>query len=561
MSAIFRFAARLTSLRCHPVLAIVICGVLGIILPEAYAWCTVVPEPRIHDEFSYLLAADTFAHGRLTNPTPDLPEFFEAEHILVVPTYMSKYPPGQGVFLAIGQVVFGHPVFGVWLGCGAFAASLCWMLQGWTTTRWALALTLSFILIHLASYWSQSYWGGMVAACGGALLVGGLTRTLRCPRLTSSLLMGLGVVLLANSRPFEGLLACLPVGAAIAWWLIADRRTPLQKKLALWLFPVSAVCLAGGAAMALQNQAVTGDWRELPYALHQRQYFSGGLSRFSGSWAASRTPCERIARYYNPPHKQNMNAPNAATDADEPPPATSRLQAQTAVRPAPTFAGRVKACVTFAFSGNAYQPSLGSAAACVLISVVALIAGWKSKWARFCWATIGIYLLGAATVWAWFPHYAAPVIPLLYGAAAIALRRTRAARLPWLPHRLIHPALPVAIALAASALSYGDILANQIAKKFSEQSQMVAGSTPRSSVYRYLEDRSGAHLVFVRYSEDYTVQDEWVYNPADLESASILFVHDLGAEKNRQLIERHADRFVWLATVTTEDKSLVPYDE
>src|SRR5579872_870355 len=135
------------------------------------------PYPSARDEFSYLLAADTFAAGRLTNPTPAQWQHFETPEVLVRPTYQSKYPPGQGLILAIGQGLTGNPLAGVWLSSALACAALCWMLQAWVGDTWALygGLLAAFQLSFFGR-WAQSYWGGMVAALGGALLYGALRR-------------------------------------------------------------------------------------------------------------------------------------------------------------------------------------------------------------------------------------------------------------------------------------------------------------------------------------------------------------------------------------------------
>src|SRR6202022_4247709 len=204
-----------------------------------------IPAPGIHDEYSYLLLADTFAHGRLANPPHPMWVSFEAFHINWFPTYSSMYPPAQGFVFSPRQII-GHPWLGVLLSNAAMCAALLWMLQGWFPARWAfLGGILAALKFGVASYWMNSYWGGAVAATGGALVLGALVRIVKRATLRHALLLGLGAAILANSRPYEGFLFCIPAAAWFLWWLAGKTRSrdPLSLRVNKVLVPLAAVLI------------------------------------------------------------------------------------------------------------------------------------------------------------------------------------------------------------------------------------------------------------------------------------------------------------------------------
>lgn len=94
-------------------------------------------------------------------------QFFDTFHELMHPVYVSKYFPAQGLFLAAGEKLLGNPAVGVWLSSALACAAVFWMLEAWVAGTWALLGALLMVVhIGVFSYWSQSYWGGMVAALG-----------------------------------------------------------------------------------------------------------------------------------------------------------------------------------------------------------------------------------------------------------------------------------------------------------------------------------------------------------------------------------------------------------
>ncbi len=572
-------------------LALAAIGAVAILARVALLPWLPVPQPKIHDEFSYLLAADTFAHGRLANPPHLLWIFFDTFHVIQHPTYASMYPPAQGMALAVGKLL-GQPWIGVLLSVAAMCMAFTWMLQGSVPPEWPLlGGVLVWLRFGVFSYWMNSYWGGAVAATGAALVLGALPRIWNRQRPRDAIIFGLGASILAVSRPVEGAIFFIPYGAALLWWALrfgVPARGAAVKPIVL---PAAAILACAAGFIAFYNWRVTGRPVVFPHLIEQRE-----INTAVFLWQHDKPPIS----YANPQFDDFYH--NFLP---------SLYQASW-----PAAVGQ-----WWYKSTDFWEFFLGPA-----LSIPFLALPWllKEPRNRLLLVQATLSALGLWIVVYYHAHYAAPLMATLFVLMMQCMRVLRRLRIfgravgvgltrlivlfsmlvgpiyfaqavipqpsalfEWL-HRhsafaLALPLLALLILRIGASLARRPAAARQawlgaglefllavcIVLQFCElQRNLYADAFPyvddlnepfRKPVEAQLAALPGEHLVLVRYSKDHNSGEEYVYNDADIDRAKTVWAREIPGMDLAPLFNYFRNRDVWLYEPDEDDSMVRPY--
>jgi len=530
---------RFAALARRRTLSIMVVGLAALIFRIAVLPVEPIPLPGVHDEFSYLLMADTFAHGRITNPTHPMWIHFETFHINQKPTYSSIYYPAQGLFLAFGQVFLHHPFWGVWLSAGLMCAAICWMLYGWFPAFWALLGGL-LVVIRLGtfSYWVNSYFGGCVAALGGALVLGAVPRIKRHQRWQDALLMGLGLALLANSRPYEGLFFSAPVLIALVLWIFRRRGPAFRESVRHVVLPLATVLSVAAVAMLYYFWRTSGSPLRTPFFVNLATYDPVPYFPWQSvkSWPAYHHDIMR--RFYS----------------------GWLLEGYEFGRQHPVIIAIIKTDIFWFF----YLGPLFTVP--ILALAMALPRGFSIKdiapRARFlllvaCFAFLGTLLPVFAN-----PHYAAPMAGVTYALLLMTLQRIRHWHLRSKPVGLaLVRSIPTSAVLLMIVCALAPLLRihnNPVPQTWCSPYTQV---WDRQRVLARMEELPGRHLLLVHYGLQHDVRQAWVFNHADIDGSKVVWANDMGPEQNRELIEYFKDRKTWLVQPDVFPSRIFPYSD
>jgi hypothetical protein len=363
------------------------------------------------------------------------------------------------------------------------------------------------------------------------------------PRSRDGLVLGIGISVLANSRPFEGavltLLCLLPLLRALR-----VGSSPARIQLVRTLIPAGVVLTLTFLWMGYYNSRVTGNVLRLPYVECELQYGATPLFlfqplrplpptlRYGSMWAVT----HHSIRIY---HDQTSSWKSFILFGID--------KLWLLVR----SAFQLFRLPDEPLGGPAIRLLVAPWLRFVLLAPLLLLplAIRRDPWLR--WAALTLVAFGICVVPETYmnPQYGAPVGGLVAILLIQSLRLVRTLR--------------------RGRWRYGRALLQLLVALFVLSGVLVALSLPslRPSVYHpdrrpiisYLQASGGRHLVLVDYGNPYTGGGEWVYNVADIDNQDIIWARFLTPEENRKLLAYYAGRTVWRLRITGKKVELTTY--
>ncbi len=516
----------------RPAWCMFVLGMLPILLRIGLLANSPVPVPSGSDDFSYLLLADTLAHFRLANPTHPMHRFFETIFVLQQPTYSSIYPPGQGLVLALGQVIFRNPWAGVLLSTGALCALGYWMLRFWVRPEWALLGGLLAVFeFGPLSYWMNSYWGGAVSASAGCLVFGALPRLCDYGRPRDAVLLGTGIAIQLLTRPYELIMLMLSVTLFLVFglrfhckWDSLRRAVPI----------IVAAVLPAVVLTLLQDKAVTGSWTMLPNVLSRHEY--GVPTTFT--FQSNPVPHRQLT-----PDQDIDYRAQAVVHGDSP---------ETLGRFTERLAKRVRFYRFFLLAP-------------LYVGLAAFIASTRSLHQLWVMTAILIFVLGANFFPYFYPHYIAAAACLFLLASVAGLEWLNTLTRPaWLQGRYVSH---VVILLCTAHFLFwygvhlfgGDRVASALGQYESWDFINYGDPEGRIAIGGQLARAPGKQLVFVRYGPRHLFHN-WISNAADIDASRIVWARDLGPSEDEQLRRYYPARTPWLLEPDANPPKITPFE-
>ena len=518
-------------------LSIIIVGASALLLRLALLPLAPIPNPIVQDDFSFLLQSDTFASGMLTNPTPAMWVHFETIHETMRPTYQSMYFPAQGLVMAAGKVLFGHPWFGILLVTALMCGAITWMLQAWLPPSWALlGGVLAVLRLCLFSYWGNSYSGaGSIAALGGALILGGLPRFMKTLQIRYGLLMAVGVVAVGMSRLYEGGLLCFAVAIFLLHWAFLGKKRPSARVLFRRTAVPLLVIVAGAAWMGYYDFRAFGSPSTLPYTVDRDEYAIAPYFVWQQERPAPVYRHKMIGEFYS---RDELNT----------------------YKKIHSLAGFIPQTILKVARGMVFFAGIA-----LLVPLIMVRRVFLDRSVRFLVWCVLVLAAGQLIEIYLIPHYLAPFTAAFYAIGLQAMRHLWV----WKPEArpvgqtMVRFVVTICIVLAGvrafAVPLHLDLPVWPAAWASEWYGRDPLSGEPRARVELTLERQPGGQLAIVRYLPTHNLLDEWVYNAPDIDHSKVIWARDMGAAGNEELIRYYKDRTVWLVQPDANPMSVTPY--